>query len=81
MNEELLDRIEINPRIMLGKPVVRGTRITVEILLEKLASGQTIDQILEDYPRLKREDILAALVYARYAVGTEELIPRIMRAS
>ncbi len=64
---ELLGRIEVNPRVMLGKPVVRGTRITVEILLEKLAAGIGIDEILADYPVLERDDVLAALVYARQA--------------
>jgi uncharacterized protein (DUF433 family) len=70
----LPDRIDIDPRVMLGKPVIRGTRITVEILLEKLAAGATIQEIVADYPDLEREDVLAALAYARQAVGTEELI-------
>jgi uncharacterized protein (DUF433 family) len=70
----LLERIEIDPRVMLGKPVVRGTRITVEILLEKLASGAGMEEILADYPDLQRDDVLAALEYARHAVGTDELI-------
>lgn len=72
--QQLLSRIKSDPAVMLGKPVVRGTRITVEILLEKLACGETIEQILADYPRLEREDVLAALAYAREAVGTDELI-------
>ena len=70
----LPDRIEIDPQVMLGKPVIRGTRITVEILLEKLAAGATTEEILVDYPDLEREDVLAALAYARQAVGTDELI-------
>lgn len=70
----LLDRIEINPQVMLGKPVIRGTRVTVEILLEKLAAGASLDEILADYPGLEREDVLAALGYARHAVATDELI-------
>ena len=49
-----------NPKIMVGKPVIKGTRITVELILEKLAAGQTIEQILEDYPHLTREGIRAA---------------------
>lgn len=80
MTENPLDRIEINPRIMLGKPVIRGTRITVELILEKLAADIAMDQILEDYPRLQHEDILAALAYARQALGTDEIIPRIRTA-
>jgi uncharacterized protein (DUF433 family) len=65
MLEDLLERINIDPGVMLGKPVIRGTRITVEILLEKIAAGSTIADILEDYPQLTREDVLAAAAYAR----------------
>jgi len=54
-------RIEIKKGVMLGKPVVRGTRITVEFLLEKLAAGLSIETIVEDHPQLEREDVLAAL--------------------
>jgi len=64
MTENLLERIEMNPEVMLGKPVIRGTRITVEILLEKIAAGISFEEILADYPRLLREDILAAVAYA-----------------
>jgi uncharacterized protein (DUF433 family) len=53
------DRIEINPEVMGGKPVVRGTRIPVETVLRKLGAGMTIDAILADHPRLTRDDILA----------------------
>ena len=59
------DHIEVDPEIMLGKPVIRGTRITVELLLEKLAADMRIEEILADYPRLTREDVLAAVDYAR----------------
>jgi len=52
-----------DPAIMLGKPIVAGTRITVELILEKLASGETIENILEAHPRLTKEAILAALTY------------------
>lgn len=79
MPESLLERVEIDPEVMLGKPVIRGTRITVEILLEKLAAGSSVEEILGDYPRLTREDVLAALAYAGQAVGTDEFIPRIRR--
>lgn len=65
MPDSLLERIDIDPQVMLGKPVIRGTRITVEILIEKLAAGNSIEEILDDYPRLTREDVLAALAYAR----------------
>ena len=58
MDSEL---IQSDPTIMMGKPVVAGTRITVELILEKLSAGETIDQILEAHPRLTREGVLAAL--------------------
>jgi uncharacterized protein (DUF433 family) len=72
----LLGRVEINPKVMLGKPVIRGTRISVEAILEKLAADIPITEVLEDYPRLTRADVLAAIEYARHAVGTDEIIPR-----
>ena len=56
--------IQSDPAVMMGKPVVAGTRITVELILEKLSAGETIDQILEAHPRLTREGILAALDFA-----------------
>jgi uncharacterized protein (DUF433 family) len=61
MMADALERIEIDPDVMLGKPVIRGTRITVEILLEKIAGGQSMEEILADYPRLAREDVLAVV--------------------
>jgi uncharacterized protein (DUF433 family) len=57
-------RIEINPAVMLGKPVIRGTRIPVELILRRLSEGATEADLLEAYPRLTREDIQAALAYA-----------------
>jgi len=60
-------RIVSDPRIMMGKPVVAGTRITVELILEKLAGGETIEQILDEHPRLTREAIHAALAFATEA--------------
>lgn len=75
MTTSFLDRIEINPQTMLGKPVIRGTRITVEIILKKLAQDISVDEILDDYPRLSREDIQAAIAYAASALGTDEILP------
>ncbi len=75
MQDELLIRIELNPDVMLGKPVVRGTRITVEAILEKLAADLSIEEILDDYPHLQREDVLAAVAFAACALGTDEYIP------
>ncbi|OGK88844.1 MAG: antitoxin [Candidatus Rokubacteria bacterium GWC2_70_16] len=68
------DRIEENPKVMMGKPVIRGTRIPVELVLRKLAEGATFEDLLAAYPRLRREDIQAALGYAADAVAHEETL-------
>jgi uncharacterized protein (DUF433 family) len=60
-----LPLVHSDPRVMMGKPVVAGTRITVELILEKLAAGETTDQLLDAHPRLTREAVLAALDFAR----------------
>ncbi|HEY4721074.1 MAG TPA: DUF433 domain-containing protein, partial [Anaerolineae bacterium] len=59
----LLDRITINPNICFGKPTIRGTRIWVSLILDFLASGMTIDEVLAEYPQLTAEDIRATLAY------------------
>ncbi len=61
MDENLIHRIELNPDIMLGKPVIRGTRIPVELLLRKLSEGATQDELLDAYPRLTQLDLQAAM--------------------
>lgn len=66
-----LARIAMDPAVMCGKPVIRGTRLTVEWLVEKLAHGSAIDELLLDYPSLEREDVLAALAFAARAVRSE----------
>ena len=73
------DRIEINPKVMQGKPVIRGPRIPVELLLRKLAEGATEADLLDAYPRLAREDLQAAIGYAADVLAHEEtfiLTPR-----
>lgn len=70
----LHDRIEINPAIMFGKPVIKGTRITVEYILRKLAGGMTIDEILSDHPHLTAEDVYAAAAFAAEYLAQEEII-------
>jgi uncharacterized protein (DUF433 family) len=60
---ELLNRIAVDPHICFGKPCIRGTRIWVSLLLDFLASGTTFEEILENYPQLKRDDVLAAIAY------------------
>lgn len=67
--------IHSDPKVMMGKPVVAGTRITVELILEKLAAGDTIDQILEDHPRLSEEGVRAALAFAAKALKADVLYP------
>jgi uncharacterized protein (DUF433 family) len=69
-------RIEINPEIMGGKPVIRGTRIPVELVLRKLGAGVTVDAILAEHPRLTREDIQAAQAFAADYLADEELVYR-----
>lgn len=70
----LTDRIEIDPDVMLGKPVIRGTRIPVELILRKLSEGASGDELLDAYPRLTREDIQAAMRYAADALAHEEML-------
>ena len=60
---QLLERISINPNICFGKPCIRGTRIWVSLILDFLASGTSIEEILDEYPRLTKEDVLAAIAY------------------
>ena len=64
-----------DPEVMMGKPVVAGTRITVELILEALAVGDTIDELLEEYPELTREAILAALRFAAKALRSDVVYP------
>jgi uncharacterized protein (DUF433 family) len=70
----LTDRIEINPRVMLGKPVIRGTRIPVELILRKLSEGASEADLVDGYPCLKREDIRAAMRYAADTLAHEEVV-------
>ena len=67
--------IESNPSVMMGKPVIAGTRITVEAILEKLAAGETAEQILEAHPRLTPEAIRAALAFAAEALRADVVYP------
>ena len=64
MSAQLTDRITINPDICHGKPVIRGLRYPVEVMLELMASGMTTDELLQDYPDLEKEDFLACIEYA-----------------
>jgi uncharacterized protein (DUF433 family) len=68
------ERIAINPKIMGGKPVIKGTRIPVYFILELIANGWTIDDILREYPHLSREDVLAAVRYAAKVLREEIVV-------
>lgn len=67
--------ITINPKIMAGKPVIRGTRIPVEVIIKKLARNINVEEVLQDYPRLTKEAIRAALWYAGEVISKEEVYP------
>ena len=70
---EKLDRIQINPKICLGQPVVRGTRITVSVILKLLANGRSIENVIELYPELETADIQEAMKYAAWVVSDQLL--------
>jgi uncharacterized protein (DUF433 family) len=70
----ITDRIEINPKVMMGKPVIRGTRLTVELILRKLSEGANEKELLEAYPRLSRQDIQAAIRFAADTLAHEETV-------
>lgn len=67
--------IESNPKIMFGKPVIKGTRITVELILEKIGNGESVETILSSYPHLKREQVLACVKFARKSLSLETVYP------
>ena len=73
------DRIEINPKVMMGKPVIRGTQITVELILRKLSEGATEQDLLDAYPRLTQADIQATIGYAADSIAHEETV--VLRAA
>ncbi len=70
----LLERISINPQICFGKPCIKGTRIWVSLILDRLASGSTFEELLADLPELTREDVLAAIAYGA-EVARERIVP------
>jgi len=74
-NEDVLERITVDPKVMVGKPVIRGTRIPVALILRMLGQGIPTEEILRDYPRLERADIEAAIAYAAQVVEHEDVFP------
>jgi uncharacterized protein (DUF433 family) len=75
MANDWREHIVADPQVMLGKPVVRGTRITVALILEKLAAGESVDDLLVAYPRLARDDVQAALAYAADTLRADTIFP------
>ena len=73
--EKLLKRIVVNPKVMVGKPVIKGTRIPVDAIIKRLAGGMSLKEILEEYPNLKKEDVKTALEYAARVLAGEEVVP------
>ena len=73
--EQLLTRITITPKVLVGKPTIRGLRISVEQIILALANNVPVEELLEDYPELEPEDIQAALVYAAKLIAEEQVFP------
>ena len=76
-DQQLLERITCDPKVMVGKPVIRGTRLTVDYVLNLLAHGSTVDEILDEYGGLKREDIRACLLFASRSLADASFMPLI----
>jgi uncharacterized protein (DUF433 family) len=74
-DQELLNRITINPKVMAGKPVIRGTRLTVEFILNLLAHGATMDEIIKEYQGLNIEDVRACILFATKSLETTVFMP------
>ena len=72
---QLLERIEINPKILTGKPVIKGTRLSVQFIVGLLAQGMSFEEVLEEYKNLKQEDILACLWFATQVLESNTFIP------
>ena len=80
IDETLLRRITVNPEIFGGKPIIRGMRISVELILSLLAQGETPETILTDYPDLEPDDLRACLAYAHAVIAHDKLAPSISQA-
>jgi uncharacterized protein (DUF433 family) len=75
MGEDWRSRITVDSKVLAGKPVIKGTRISVEFILDLLANGWTIEEILKNYPQLERKDVIAALKYAAEILKEEKIYP------
>jgi uncharacterized protein (DUF433 family) len=81
MEDQLLRRITLNPKVMVGKPVIKGTRLTVEYILNLLAHGATFSEILEEYEGLMQEDVLACLLFAAKSLESTVFMPVVAEAA
>lgn len=77
---DLTKRIVVDPNIMVGKPIIKGTRIPVDAIIKRIAEGMTIKEILEEYPNITRKDVKAALLYSMEVVRGEDIIPMVKRS-
>ena len=75
LDQNLLDRITLNPKVMVGKPVIKGTRLTVEHVLNLVAHGATLQEILEEYDGLEQEDIQACFLFASKSLESTAFMP------
>jgi len=81
IDQELLERITLNPKVMVGKPVIKGTRLTVEYILNLLAHGATPEEILAEYEGLTHEDIQACFLFATKSLGNTDFMPLTVEAA
>jgi len=80
-DKQLLERITVNPKIMVGKPIIKGTRLTVEYIIDRLAHHTTVEQLMEEYPGIMREDVDACLLFAKESLSGTDYIPLLAEAS
>lgn len=80
-DQQLLQRIVTDPKVMVGKPVIKGTRLTVELILNLLAHGATVEEILDEYDGLSRDDIQACLLFASQSLSSTSFMPLTMESN
>lgn len=80
-DDQLLERIVINPKVMLGKPVIKGTRLTVEYIIDRLAHGASADDLISEYEAIVPDDILACLLFAQKSLSETDYLPLLAEAS
>jgi len=80
-DKQLLERITVDPKVMVGKPVIRGTRLTVEHILNLLAHGATVAEILDEYDGLVEEDVQACLLFATKSLGSTAFMPLVVETT